>query len=252
MDPSRHAVEPAQSHAGEANIIASWHTRVMSRRAFLVSITWIAACGDDASGIELEASPAAYASAYCERALACCETVELQTMLGMDVVDRASCEMFITRIFGNEFIDDTRRAIQLDRAGYDPIAMAACAEHVRNDDCIHVARVLRLMTFPRECALVRIGRVAVGGECDHDFQCVTGACAGGADHSAGQCIDVPAIGAPCPTGDCGASAYCDRTGATAVCASIESEGGTCASSLGCESLQCTAGTCAPPTSCDGR
>ena len=224
----------------------------MSRAPFAFAIACLASCGDDASGIALEAAPAAYAAAYCERALACCETAELQMMLGMDVIDRASCEPFIARVFGNEFIDDTRRALQAGRATYDPNAMAACVDHVREDDCVHAVRVLRLMTFPQECAPVRIGRVGVGGECDHDFQCVTGACAGGADHAAGQCIEVPVIGAACPTGDCGPSAYCDRTGPMPVCTAINAEGEACTSSLGCESLVCDAGICAPPASCDGR
>lgn len=214
-------------------------------------IVSLSACGDDSS-IALEAAPAAYASAYCERALACCETAELQSMLGTEVVDRASCEAFITRIFGNEFIGDTRRAMTAGRARYDGDAMAACVDHLRDDACLHAVRVLRLMTFPQECAAVRIGRVEVGGACDHDFQCVTGACAGGADHATGQCEGIPEIGAPCPTGDCGPLAYCDRTGAMPVCAPIRADGETCTTSLACESLNCATGTCAPPLSCDGR
>jgi len=217
-----------------------------------IATALLAGCGDDAPGVALEAAPAAYASAYCERAVACCETAELQTVLGTEVVDRAGCEAFITRVFGNELIDDTRRAIELGRASYDPVAMSACVDHVRNDDCRHLARVLRLMTFPRECPSVRIGRVELGGECDHDFQCANGACANSADHAIGQCQSVPAVGEPCPAGDCGPSAYCDRSGATAVCAPINGDGGACTSSLGCESLQCSGGTCAPPATCDGR
>lgn len=212
----------------------------------------IAACGDDAAGIALEAAPSAYASAYCERALACCETSELQTLLGADVIDAASCEAFITRVFGNEFIDDTKRAVAMGRARYDANAMAACIDHVRGETCVHAARVLRLMTFPQECAAVRIGQVAVGGECDHDFQCATGACTGGTDDAAGQCEDAATVGAPCPTGDCERGAYCDRSSPMPVCAPIAAIGDACTTSLGCESFNCAMGSCAPPTSCDGR
>lgn len=211
----------------------------------------VAACGDGASGIALQTAPSAYASAYCERALACCETSELQMLLGTDVVDAASCEASIACVFGNEFVDDTTRAVAMGRAGYDADAMVACLDHLRADACLHAARVLRLMTFPPECAAVRIGQVAVGGECDHDFQCVTGACTGGADHAAGRCEDAAAIGAACPTGNCVAGAYCDRSSATPVCTAIGGIGERCTTSLGCESLNCSMGACAPPLSCNG-
>lgn len=208
-------------------------------------------CADDSGAIALGAAPAAYASAYCERALACCETAELQAIVGNDVVDRASCEAAITRIFGNEFIDDTRRAIAMGQARYDGDAMAACVRHLRTDVCVHAVRSLRLMTFPMECDPVRIGQVQLGGACDHDFQCATGACTGGADHATGQCEEVPAIGAPCPAGDCRAGAYCDRSGTTPVCAAVSSQGETCTTSLGCASLNCAMGVCGPPLSCAG-
>lgn len=212
----------------------------------------VAACGDGATGIALESAPEAYASAYCERALACCETSELQAMLGSGVVDVASCEAFVARVFGNEFIDDTTRAVAMGRARYDGDAMAACVDHLRADTCEHAARVLRLMTFPQECAAVRIGEVAIGAECDHEFQCASGACTGGADHTPGRCEEPAAIGAPCPTGDCVPGAYCDRSSADPVCAAVGGMGAACTSSLGCESLNCSMGTCAPPVSCDGK
>lgn len=212
---------------------------------------YVAACGDATSGVELKAAPAAFASAYCERALACCEMGELQAIVGDDVVDRASCESAITRVFGNELLDDTTRAIAMGRARYDADAMAACIEHLASDACVHAVRSLRLMTLPSECPPVRIGQVEIGGACDHDFQCATGACSGGADHATGQCEEIPAIGAACPTGDCGPGAFCDRTGATPVCVAIASEGERCTTSLGCSTLNCSTGVCGPPLSCDG-
>lgn len=222
----------------------------MRHIAILLAAIPVSGCGTDGGGIALEAAPAAYASAYCERAFACCEAAELQAMLGSDVVDRASCETSLARVFGNEFVDDTRRAMAEGRAQYDGDALAACLDHLRDDDCVHAVRVLRLMTFPAECSPVRIARIEVGGACDHDFQCVTGACSSGADHATGQCEAVPALGAAC-TGDCGPSAYCDRTGPTPLCAAIAAAGAACTTSLGCESLNCVMGVCAPPTTCDG-
>lgn len=228
----------------------AWHTLVVRDVAIFIAALSITGCGDD-GGIALEAAPAAYASAYCERAFACCEATELQAMLGSGVVDRPSCETTLSRVFGNEFVDDTQRAIAQGRARYDADALATCLEHLRGDDCVHSVRVLRLMTFPTECASVRIARVEIGGACDHDFQCVSGACSGGADHASGQCVEVPGLGAACD-GDCGPSAYCDRSGATPVCAAIAAVGAPCTTSLGCESLNCVMGVCAAPATCDGQ
>ena len=223
----------------------------MRHVTILLAAFWVTACGDDSGAIALEAAPAAYASAYCERALECCETSELQAMLGVDIVDRASCESTLARVFGNEFVDDTRRAIAEERARYDGDAFAACVEHLRGDDCVHAVRALRLMTFPSECAPVRIARVENGGACDHNFHCMSGACAGAADHATGQCVEVPGLGAPCD-GDCGPSAYCDRTGPAAVCAATAAQGAPCTTSLGCETLNCVMGMCEAPATCDGR
>lgn len=209
-------------------------------------------CGDDASGIPLEAAPSAFAAAYCERAFACCETSEVQTLLGSEVVDRPSCEAFVARMFGNEFIDDTMRATAAGRARYDADAMAACIEYLRSRACVDSTRVFRLMQFPQECGAVRIGAVAIGGACDHDFQCAGGTCAGETDQATGSCEELPAIGAPCPGGDCGPTAYCDRSGVTPICAVIAATGEACTTSLGCESLNCAMGVCSPPLSCDGR
>jgi len=108
------------------------------------------------------------------------------------------------------------------------------------------------MVFPGDCPVVRPPRVAIGGACDHDFQCTTGLCAASTEHADGTCEPAPAPGEPCALGDCGPGAYCDRSASTEErCAVIAGVGGTCASALGCESLACEAGTCTVPL-CDGR
>lgn len=219
-------------------------------RSCTIVLVSLVACGD--AGVPLAEAPSAFASAYCERVFACCEPVELDALFPDGAVgDRATCEVFVARVFGNEFIDDTRRSQAGGRATYDPAAMAACLEHLRADRCTHLAQPLRRMTFPAECAPVRLPRVAVAGECDHDFQCETGACASAGDDASGQCTEVPALGAPCPTGDCGPAAFCDRSGPAEICAPINPDGGACTSDLGCESLECLDGVCVPPTLCDG-
>ena len=220
------------------------------------ALSWIVlaacACGGDA-GVALSNAPEAFAAAYCERAFACCDAAgRMALQFGAEITDEASCRAHVARVFGNEFVDDTRRAGAEGRASYDPDAMQACVDHLRADTCVHLAATLRRMTFPPECAPVRVALVANGEPCDHDFQCVSGACAVvGGDHAIGACAEVPAIGAACPTGDCGPTAYCDRRGESDVCAPIRADGEPCTSSLGCESLTCVDGVCTAPAFCTG-
>lgn len=228
----------------------------MRRRLWNLTVAQLAllACGgDDDGGIALPEAPSAFAAAYCERVFACCEQAELgQLLAGSNVMTQAECESHVTRVFGNEFVSDTMRAAQQGRAAYDPTAMASCVEHVRADSCGELARTLRLMTLPADCAVVRRPRVPVGAACDHDFQCETLACAGAADHTDGSCTAVPSIGAPCVDGECGPDAYCDRRASMeGICTAIVAQGEPCSSALGCTTLACTGGVCAAPL-CDGR
>lgn len=76
----------------------------------------------------------------------------------------------------------TRNERSQKGARYDADALAACLDHLRADDCVHSVRVLRLMTFPAECAPVRVAIVGVGAPCKtslgcESLNCVMGVCA---------------------------------------------------------------------------
>lgn len=235
-----------------ARTVRTRHTDTAMKFA-VVCVVALAGCGEpEPAGVALDEAPAAYAAAYCERVFACCEASELDALLpSSGVGDRSECEAHVARVFGNEFVADVLRAEEMGRAKYDPVAMAACLDHLRTDPCAHLARPLRLMTFPRDCAPVRLPRVSIGDACDHDFHCVSGVCAGAVEHSDGRCEAVPATSGPCAAGDCGPDAYCDRSVTeTGTCELIASVGSPCRSALGCESLSCTNEICAPPL-CDG-
>lgn len=234
-----------------------------TRLGLSIAVALLAGCGDDArsdqpdAGVSLESAPAAYAAAYCERAVACCTVDELADLLpgaSPPVTDRASCEAQVARVFGNEFLSDTSRAEAEGLADYSPEAMAACLEHIRADGCVHLARVLALTVFPEECAPVRIPQVSLDGACDHDFHCETGYCEGGGETTTGVCAELPVLDAACPDGRCVSGAYCDRSvDPGGICAPLLADGETCTSKFVCESFYCDGqpGVCAPPVTCDG-
>ena len=236
------------------------------RLQLIVAAALVASCGGDADpdaaiGIRLDEAPAAYASAYCARVFACCDATDLATRFpGADppVTDVATCESYVARVFGNEFVADARHAETMGWARYDGAAFASCMDHLRADACGHLARVFALMVFPAECAPARVPLVSAGGQCDHDFQCIAGVCVGGSETQIGQCATAPAIGTACVGGECGPEAYCDRSvDPDGTCAALAPDGAACTSALACASFTCVGaspgvpGACAAPTVCDG-
>lgn len=226
------------------------------RRALLMVVA-LGCRSEGPAVVPLDEAPAAYAAAYCERIFACCDAGEVGAQFPSadpPVTDIASCEMHVARIFGNEFIDDTRRAIAARTADYDPAAMWGCAAQLRAGECPQLARVFQLMVFPESCPTVRPPRVATGGDCDHDFQCESSLCVGGGATQAGRCEERPEAGKPCLDRQCVAGAYCDS--ATGSCAPLERDGTTCTSPFQCQSFACVgampdAGRCGSPTTCNG-
>lgn len=230
-----------------------------------VAIAASAACGnggapglDAAADVPLVRAPSAYAAAYCERMFGCCTVDEITEMLPgaqPPVTDLASCRDHVTRVFGNEFVDDTTRAEAAGHARYDGVAMAACLAHLREDPCEHLARVFRLMTLPEDCPLVRIPLAAIGASCDHDFQCTSEYCEGGTETQSGVCRALPALGEVCPDNRCIAGAYCDRTTDPAGrCTALRLAGEPCTSFLECVDFACLGapdGVCGPPSTCNG-
>lgn len=222
------------------------------RRIALVVII-AGSCGDDGA-VALDQAPRAYAEAYCARLFACCEVAEVAEVLrGFDPPsDEPACIELVTRVFGNEFVDDMRKADAAGHARYDGVAMQACMTELEATSCPDLARVFRFMTFPTTCRLVRIPLAASGASCDHDFQCTTSYCAGGGETTLGSCAELPRIGEACPDSRCVDGSFCDRSlDAAGRCAPLRSDGMPCSSALACESFSCNGGTCGPVASCDG-
>lgn len=240
----------------------------MRRRAILFLVA--SACGGggatpdagpEDAGIPLQRAPAEFAAAFCERVFACCTSPEIADRFDSvdpPVTDLASCESYAARVFGNEFVADTQAAEAAGHARYLPEAMAECVDHLRADDCAHLARVFALMGLPLDCPRVHEPLAATGDGCNHDFQCTTAYCLGGTETQDGICAELPALGEACPESRCVDGAFCDRSvEVDGRCTPLADDGGACTSRFGCASFYCDIpapgepGLCAPPATCDG-
>lgn len=212
----------------------------------------LGACGSGSASVALDDAPDAYARAYCDRIFSCCSSDEIANRFATvtpPVTDAASCRSYIARVFGTEFVDDTRTAEASGRARYAGDRMAACLDALQTAACPDLARVFALLVMPDACSPPRIPLTEDGAPCDHDFQCISSLCASSGSDSAGTCAAAPAAGAPCASGKCGAG-YCDRSaGSDGVCVAIGDAGAACSSALACRSLVCNAGVCGAPTTC---
>lgn len=228
--------------------------RLAVAMAATVAIAILSACGSDPS-VSLGEAPAAFASAYCERALACCTLAELAARFpdaAPPIADEASCRAYVARVFGNELVADTTAAEAAGEVRYHGDRMATCIAAIPAASCVESARVLALMTLPVACPTPREPLVPDGGDCDHDFQCISGLCATPAPETPGMCAAIPTAGAACTDGKCGPGGYCDRSGGgSGTCTSLGDLGAPCTSNLGCTELDCAGGTCAAPATCTG-
>lgn len=218
--------------------------------------------GPPDAGIPLQRAPSEFAAAFCEQVFACCTDPEIAVRfegVAPPVTDVASCQAYAARVFGNEFTADTLDAEAAGHARYLPGAMAECIEHLRADDCAHLARVVTLLVLPADCPRVHEPLAAIGDGCNHDFQCSTAYCFGGGEMQNGTCAELPALDEPCPESRCVVGAFCDRSvEAGGRCTRLADDGEGCTSRFGCASFYCDIpapgepGLCAPPTTCVGR
>lgn len=225
-------------------------------RTSLLAAAVLMACGNGSMSpvVPLSGAGEAYASAFCGRLTACCTAPEMAVLFPGSpppVTDEPSCVAHVRRVFGNEFTADAEHAEEQGWAVYHGDRMASCLEHLREDGCDHLARVFFLTTLPADCETPLEPRVQVGGECDHDFQCIDGYCSGSTAMTTGTCAPMPGIGEPCENA-CEAGAFCEGSPPDRRCQRLGSVGETCTSRFQCETFACDAsGRCADVTSCDG-
>lgn len=213
----------------------------LSALSRVVVVCAIAGCGGGGGGsaggapVSLDAFPATYSKAICEQNFKCSKAEDIGDRTKQDCIDQnTSILTFI--------LPTLRDSQQKGRSSYDAAKMGACISTLSALSC---SEWITGLAQPPTCEGAIVPKVAVGGACQQDAECIGGACSG-ADTAAdppvdGVCKAEIAHGAACAIEDsCVSGEYCDG-----VCKTKKVSGEACTGSdecgYGCndETMKCS-------------
>ncbi|HTA21542.1 MAG TPA: hypothetical protein VK989_19755, partial [Polyangia bacterium] len=174
------------------------------------------ACGQVASapGISPDDAPAQLAQAICPKAYDCCMANQLMsnTQAG---TDEPTCETNTQAAFANQ-VAGIEASEKSGRSSYDGTKVQACVTYLRAAACADLAMTNHFSGIPA-CASFIEPKVAVGGACGNDYECIEGWCdkTGVPDGGDGACHALGQSGDSCANGaQCAATLSCDATAMT--------------------------------------
>jgi hypothetical protein len=174
--------------------------------------------GGGNNDISLDDLPGELARAICEKDFDCCPQDSAAEYTSVE--ECISDSQLFTAILASWI----RQSEQAGRVRYDAARAGECMDVIRGLACT----ALQAEDF---CDDFIVPLVAAGGQCDQDFECVTGYC----DAETETCATLPALGQPCNF-DCAQGSYCDF--GTRVCEAARADGAECFFDDECLSLYC--------------
>lgn len=193
-----------------------------------VLIGAIAGCGGGGGGggpVSLEALPGAYAKAVCDQNFKCSKADDIGENTKQDCLDQ------MTGLF-SFILPEIRSSQQKNRLTYDAAKMGTCISTLATMSC---ADWVTGLAEPPACGEAIVPKVAVGGACQQDAECIAGVCEN-ADTAATPPVDgacrakvIVAHGGTCAIEDtCVDGDYCDGT-----CKALKAGGEPCVGSDEC-------------------
>jgi hypothetical protein len=189
-------------------------------------------------GVNPKDAPAMLAPAICAQAYRCCSMAQLMKNdnAGTDVV---SCEAKTQTALAGQ-VNAIESSERKGRVNYDGLKVQACVDYLNdaNTQCADLNMTFHLSGVP-QCSSFLEPKVAVGGACTLDFECIDGFCdttgvAAGAD---GKCRALGKTGDSCASmGRCESGLNCDATAMTCMAPANPPPppaGGMCFYSSGC-------------------
>jgi hypothetical protein len=172
----------------------------------LIGVVALAGCSGG-SAVTLEQFPDAYAKAVCDQNFKCSTAEDIGDNTKQDCLDELSAFSLA--------LPELRKSQQKGRSSYDADKAGACISGLSALTCEEWRTGL---AQPAGCAEIFVPKVAVGGACLSDSECIGGTC-DGADSFAEPPVDgackaevIVAHGAACAIGDtCPDGDYCDGT-----------------------------------------
>lgn len=164
----------------------------------LVALAAATSCSGSSSSsgsLSLDKVPGELARVFCAKLYQCCSAAERMGNL-VAGSDQNSC-VTTTSAFVALALIGVQDSIAKGRAAYHPEQMGACLDKMGALDC-PAARMTDLdaNTIP-ECAAAFEPKVAVGGACGDDGDCIAGYCKDASDTTPGTCAATKADGQPC-------------------------------------------------------
>ena len=128
------------------------------------------------ASIPLAMFPTAFANVFCDKVYACCSAAE---RMGNFLVgtDAASCKTTLGGLL-NLVIPDIQQSIAAGRAAYHGDKLAVCLDKLRLLGCPDARMNGIEKTIVPECDGFLEPKVAVGGACTDDGECINGYCDG--------------------------------------------------------------------------
>lgn len=215
---------------------------------------FVAAAGCEGSGQDqaLGDGPREIARTVCPKAYSCCMAAQL---MGNDLAgtDERSCEVNTEQKFKEDF-DRVKQSQDKGRADFDEAKFEECLATIRSSTCEMLNTTNHLVGVPG-CDSFVIPKVALGGACIHDFECIGGWC----QHEPGVfadgvCQPRHQAGAACNQGLCAPGLPCVGAEGAKMCIALAAQGAACAADGECASGNCPmpaaggARTCGPPRS----
>jgi len=161
----------------------------------------LAACG---GGVALEDFDRELIDALCDRAVRCGVYVSAEACRADAVLS----------------VDEVKSAVEGGRHAYDEDKAEACLDALRSASCDQTSEDSRVVD--ETCRGALRGKVADGGVCFENSECVSEACLipscemACCEGTCGVAIPVPAIGQACPNFVCVDGAFCDEQTTTCV------------------------------------
>jgi hypothetical protein len=223
-----------------------------------------AGCGGGGGSVTIDNLGTELAKMSCSKIFECCTSAEVMqqfngiTYNGQPITTEAQCEGFAGGLFAGFLTPQYKDSIAAGRIEYDGDAAQACIDAAANLSCSAYSMLSGHESVHCEKPFI-IPKVADGGGCTQDYECISNNCEGatvdpnGPDTD-GMCKPVPTEGQDC-TGTCGQGLYCgyDQTAMKETCQPVKPNGTMCDVSSECASGTCTSGTCADRAPvCDGQ
>jgi hypothetical protein len=214
-------------------------------------------CGG-VSGIPIEKTANDFADAICQKAYLCCTADQLSSNDAAGTSE-AECKTATSENFRN-VLQGVQNSQNAKRSMYEQSKVDACLNTIRSSDCATLNMTNHLSGVPG-CDSFSTPLVAVGGRCDHDYECIESWCKFPEDPAPpgpGVCTAGAATGQSCTTNRCAAGLTCNpfpvaSDPADDVCVAPAANGATCTDAYQCASGICSSSgsgggmTCQPDT-----